>query len=77
MTVALPWARSHALRLFEVSVLDRDTLKEPLCYMAWRMANPGVCVVDSVAAKQIPLCICVCGGGGGGSTGGLVVGTPH
>ena len=43
------WARSHGVKPYEVTVLDRDSLKDPFSYIAWRMANPGVCV-----------CVCVC-----------------
>ncbi len=35
------WARAHGIRAYEVSVLDRDSLKEPFSYVAWRMSNPG------------------------------------
>jgi NF-kappa-B inhibitor-interacting Ras-like protein len=33
--------KAHGVKFYEVTVLDRDGLKEPMCYMAWRMANPG------------------------------------
>lgn len=33
--------KAHGLKFYEVTVLDRDGLKDPMCYMAWRMANPG------------------------------------
>lgn len=35
------WARSNGIRPYEVTVMNRDCLKEPFCYIAWRMANPG------------------------------------
>lgn len=35
------WARSNGIKPYEVSVMNRDCLKEPFCYIAWRMANPG------------------------------------
>lgn len=38
---ATAWARSQGIRLYEVTVMNRDSLKEPFCYVAWRMANPG------------------------------------
>ena len=38
---ASQWARSHGVRPFEVTVLNRDCLKEPFSYIAWRMGNPG------------------------------------
>ena len=40
--VASAWARSYGIRPFEVTVINRDRLKEPFCYIAWRMANPGM-----------------------------------
>ncbi len=40
-TTVQHWARAHGMRAFEVSVMDRDSLKEPFSYIAWRMANPG------------------------------------
>ncbi|XP_065911388.1 NF-kappa-B inhibitor-interacting Ras-like protein 2 isoform X1 [Dysidea avara] len=36
-----PWARAHNIRCFEVTVLDRETLKPPFAYVTWGMANPG------------------------------------
>lgn len=38
---ASAWARSNGVRPYEVTVMNRDCLKEPFCYIAWRMANPG------------------------------------
>ncbi len=38
---ASQWARSHGVRPFEVTVLNRDCLREPFSYIAWRMGNPG------------------------------------
>lgn len=35
------WARSFGVKPYEVTVMNRDCLKEPFCYIAWRMANPG------------------------------------
>lgn len=35
------WARSNGIRPYEVTVGNRDCLKDPFCYLAWRMANPG------------------------------------
>lgn len=29
------------VRCFEVTVLDRETLKAPFAYVTWGMANPG------------------------------------
>lgn len=34
--------KAHGVKFYEVTVLDRDGLKDPMCYMAWRMANPGI-----------------------------------
>ena len=39
--VASAWARSYGIRPYEVTVMNRDRLKEAFCYIAWRMANPG------------------------------------
>lgn len=39
--VAGQWARSRGIRPYEVTVINRDSLKDPFCYIAWRMANPG------------------------------------
>lgn len=38
---AQTWARSHGIRPYEVTVMNRDSLKDPFCYITWRMANPG------------------------------------
>lgn len=38
---AQTWARSHGIRPYEVTVINRDSLKDPFCYLTWRMANPG------------------------------------
>ena len=35
------WARSNGVRPYEVTVANRDGLKDPFCYLAWRMANPS------------------------------------
>ena len=34
------WARQHGIRAYETTVLDREGLKDPFCYIAWRMSNP-------------------------------------
>ena len=31
----------YSVRCFEVTVLDRETLKAPFAYVTWGMANPG------------------------------------
>ena len=31
-----------SVRCFEVTVLDRETLKPPFAYVTWGMANPGM-----------------------------------
>lgn len=36
------WARCHGIRPYEVNVINRDSLKDPFCYITWRMANPGM-----------------------------------
>ncbi|KAL5475604.1 hypothetical protein EMCRGX_G025436 [Ephydatia muelleri] len=40
-TQVLAWARQNAVNAYEVTVIDRETLKEPFCYIARRMFNPG------------------------------------
>ena len=35
------WAQSHGIRPYEVTVTNRDGLKDPFCYLTWRMSNPG------------------------------------
>lgn len=35
------WARANGIKPYEVTVMNRDCLKEPFCYIAWRMGNPG------------------------------------
>ena len=35
------WAQSHGIRPYEVTVINRDGLKDPFCYITWRMSNPG------------------------------------
>ena len=40
---ATQWARTHAVKFYEVTVLEREGLRDPICYIAWRMANPGGC----------------------------------
>ena len=49
---ASSWARSNAIRPYEVTVMNRDCLKEPFCYIAWRMANPGMLSTNA--------CVSVC-----------------
>ncbi len=36
------WARSYGIRPYEVTVMNRDSLREPFSYIAWRMANPSM-----------------------------------
>lgn len=35
------WAQSHGIQPYEVTVINRDGLKVPFCYITWRMSNPG------------------------------------
>ncbi len=48
------WARSHGVTPYEVSVLNRDCIKEAFAYAAWRMGNPGnECTVLSVVNFEL------------------------
>lgn len=50
------WSRSNGIRPYEVSVANRDGLKDPFCYLAWRMANPSECGVGVVSSLSSPGC---------------------
>ena len=65
--VAGQWARSRGIRPYEVTVINRDSLKDPFCYIAWRMANPGeLCLANSIGMDKTPtprhVCMGVCCG---------------
>jgi hypothetical protein len=38
---AMEWARHFGINIYETSVLDRDSLRDPFTYITWSMANPG------------------------------------
>lgn len=56
-TKSSQWARSYGIRPFEVTVLNRDSLKEPFSYIAWRMGNPGKpsSVIPLLASAALPI----------------------
>ena len=40
VTVSTQWAKTNGVHLYETSVLDRESLREPFTYITWCMANP-------------------------------------
>ena len=50
------WAQSHGIRPYEVTVINRDGLKYPFCYVTWRMSNPGEDHTEIFTAKIFICC---------------------
>ena len=68
--IATAWARPYGIRTYEVTVMNRDSLKAPFCYIAWRMANPGMYLQDvcevlfqpALGCVRVSLCTYICDG---------------
>ncbi|XP_011405348.1 PREDICTED: NF-kappa-B inhibitor-interacting Ras-like protein 1 isoform X2 [Amphimedon queenslandica] len=52
MDTALDWAKTEGVQLYETSVLDRDSLKEPFSCIAWVMSNPDKVKVSHTKSKK-------------------------
>jgi signal recognition particle receptor subunit beta len=53
---AMEWARHFGINIYETSVLDRDSLRDPFTYITWSMANPGTYGVNINTAIPTTAC---------------------